>query len=129
MIAAGVHSPWAATQIDPDVVLAEVRRLYPGVTAWAGEFTGSYWVLLDGELREFKDPHGLIACIRLRLALARPEPLELPERIGNPPAAPCSCRRSGVPAPLDRPEESWRRLIRAVRRLFAGGETASAFRV
>ncbi|MEU8802484.1 hypothetical protein [Spirillospora sp. NPDC048819] len=38
----GPNWSWQGTRIDPDVVLAEARRLLPGVTAWAGEYTGSY---------------------------------------------------------------------------------------
>ncbi|GAA2639237.1 hypothetical protein GCM10010411_94240 [Actinomadura fulvescens] len=37
--------PWAATDIDPDVFVGELRRRFPGVCAWFGEFTGRWWAI------------------------------------------------------------------------------------
>ncbi|MFD0685917.1 hypothetical protein [Actinomadura fibrosa] len=38
-------TPWAAADIDPDHAVAELRRRFPGVCAWLGEFTGSWWAV------------------------------------------------------------------------------------
>jgi hypothetical protein len=38
-------TPWAAVDIDPDRMAAELRRRFPGTWAWLGEFTGSWWAI------------------------------------------------------------------------------------
>ncbi|MFF5262124.1 hypothetical protein ACFY4C_24580 [Actinomadura viridis] len=38
-------APWAMAEIEPDEILAELRRRFPRVTAWRGEFTGRWWAL------------------------------------------------------------------------------------
>ncbi|MDL4816875.1 hypothetical protein [Actinomadura opuntiae] len=36
-------APWAAVELDPERVAAELARRFPGVSAWWGEFTGRWW--------------------------------------------------------------------------------------
>ncbi|MEU5988234.1 hypothetical protein ABZ806_04585 [Spirillospora sp. NPDC047418] len=55
--------PWDMVEADPGVVLAEAHRMLPGVVAWAGEFTGSFWLLRGDRLEEFRDPRALLARI------------------------------------------------------------------
>ncbi|GAA1788060.1 hypothetical protein [Actinomadura chokoriensis] len=55
--------PWDVAEVDPGVVLAEAQRMLPGVVAWAGEFTGSFWLLRSDRLEEFRDPRALLARI------------------------------------------------------------------
>jgi hypothetical protein len=111
-------APWQRTRIDPEIVLAEVRRLLPGITAWAGEYTGSYWALLDNELHEFKEPHALIACVRARLAPPPRQGAPSPRVMGD--HRPRHARPAREPVLFDFPEGRWRRLWGAVRRVLAG---------
>lgn len=62
---------------DPEAVLAEVRRVLPGVVAWAGEYTGSFWLLHGDRLEEFADGRALLARVR---GLAVPWPPQVPPR-------------------------------------------------
>lgn len=39
-------APWALIDIDPESALAELKNRFPGVTAWFGEFSGSWWGLV-----------------------------------------------------------------------------------
>ena len=55
--------PWDMVEVDPGFVLAEAQRMLPGVVAWAGEFTGSFWLLRGDRLEEFRDPRALLARI------------------------------------------------------------------
>ncbi|GAA1842430.1 hypothetical protein [Actinomadura bangladeshensis] len=55
--------PWGMVEVDPGVVLAEAQRMLPGVVAWAGEFTGSFWLLRGDRLEEFRDPRALLTRI------------------------------------------------------------------
>jgi hypothetical protein len=50
-------------EADPSLVLAEAHRMLPGVVAWAGEFTGSFWLLRGDRLEEFRDPRALLTRI------------------------------------------------------------------
>ncbi|GAA2634740.1 hypothetical protein SMC26_08955 [Actinomadura fulvescens] len=45
--------PWAATDVDPEVLLGELKRRFAGVMIWRGEFTGSWFAAprLFGEVR------------------------------------------------------------------------------
>lgn len=38
-------APWAAVELDPDRVVAELTHRFPGVSAWLGEFTGRWWAV------------------------------------------------------------------------------------
>lgn len=58
--------------VDPDRIRQELESLFPGVRAWFGEFTGSWWALLGGRLVEAADP--LTLADRIRRALA-PRPI------------------------------------------------------
>lgn len=131
MIGIGTSAPWAATRIDPEVALSEVRRLFPGVTAWAGDYTGSYWVMLDNALHEFKDPHTLIAWLHIRLS---PPPRSSSNAAGTTPSRerpsrtrhPVGSSRPGPPrgtpddqaALFDIPPGRWRRFLEGIRRFF-----------
>lgn len=55
--------PWDMVEVDPGVVLAEAQRMLPGVVAWAGEFTGSFWLLRGDRLEEFRDARALLTRI------------------------------------------------------------------
>lgn len=57
------RSPWDMVEVDPGFVLAEAQRMLPGVVAWAGEFTGSFWLFRGDRLEEFRDPRALLARI------------------------------------------------------------------
>jgi len=52
-------TPWAAAELDPERVAAELARRFPGCCAWRGEFTGSWWALAGNRLVEAPDPHTL----------------------------------------------------------------------
>lgn len=95
--------PWTGIEIDPEIVLARVRCLFPGVTVWAGEFTGSYWALLGDGLHEFKDPLDLVTCLHANVPLPRPAP---PDEGPRRPAPPRSRR-----APVPRRRSWWRRMV------------------
>lgn len=54
-------APTTTNDIDPDRVLAEMRRRFPGVCLWFGEFSEHYWALIrdrGGRMRlvEADDP-------------------------------------------------------------------------
>ena len=115
---------WQRTQIDPEIVLAEVRRLHPGVTVWAGEYTGSYWALLDDELHEFRDPHALISCVRAHVS---PPPRPATGTAPGPrmlrdhqPRHARPVREPVEPVLFDFPQGRWRRFVEAVRRIWFG---------
>ncbi|MFI0357308.1 hypothetical protein [Actinomadura sp. 9N407] len=38
-------APWVAVELEPERVAAELARRFPGVCAWRGEYTGSWWAL------------------------------------------------------------------------------------
>ncbi len=42
-------SPWASSTEDPDQAITELRGRYPSVITWFGEYTGSYWAILQVE--------------------------------------------------------------------------------
>lgn len=74
--------PWDMADTDPGVVLTEAHRMLPGVVAWAGEFTGSFWLLRGDRLEEFRDPCALLARVGEIAASARPASRS--SRIGSP---------------------------------------------
>ncbi|MFB4318085.1 hypothetical protein [Actinomadura sp. 21ATH] len=39
-------APWAVVELDPERVVAELARRFPGVCAWRGEYTGSWWAMV-----------------------------------------------------------------------------------
>ncbi|MEU5882846.1 hypothetical protein [Spirillospora sp. NPDC047279] len=38
-------TPWDAAEQDPDLALRALRRLFPRVQFWFGEYTGRYWAM------------------------------------------------------------------------------------
>jgi hypothetical protein len=95
---------WAAIELDPERVVAELARRFPGVPAWWGEYTGSWWAMLRerngrDRLVEAKSPGEL--CHRLEEALrtrsvpryARPAPAVRRPPPSRPPRAGSSTRR------------------------------------
>ncbi|MFG1997910.1 hypothetical protein ACGFNU_02030 [Spirillospora sp. NPDC048911] len=55
------ESPWAGTDVDPEVFAQELRRRFPGVWAWFGEFTGRWWAVTRDRTRliEARSPAAL----------------------------------------------------------------------
>jgi hypothetical protein len=49
-------TPWAAAELDPDRISAELARRFPGCCVWLGEYTGSWWALAGDRLVEAPDP-------------------------------------------------------------------------
>ena len=41
--------PWATSTQDPDRALADLGGRFPAATIWFGEYTGSYWALIQVE--------------------------------------------------------------------------------
>ncbi|MEW2356264.1 hypothetical protein [Spirillospora sp. NPDC029432] len=39
-------APWTVLELNPERVLAELTRRFPGVCAWRGEYTGSWWAVV-----------------------------------------------------------------------------------
>src|SRR4051794_9985803 len=64
-------APWAVVDIDPELILAEVRRRFPGVMAYFGEFTGSWWALIGGNLLEARTPREFVEVIAEAIAPPR----------------------------------------------------------
>lgn len=92
-------APW--DRDDPEVVLAEVRRVLPGAVAWAGEYTGSFWLLHDDRLEEFADARALLARVRgIRVPWPPPQAPRARRMDVRPGAMSVPPRR--VPAPADR---------------------------
>ncbi|MFI0454280.1 hypothetical protein [Actinomadura sp. 6N118] len=81
------HPPWASVDIDPERLVAELRRRFPGVCAWFGEFTGEWWAIAPGRQRLIKagTPAALGRCL---------------EELGAP-------RRAAVQAPLEGFAPEW----------------------
>ncbi|WP_433476694.1 hypothetical protein ACQPZP_06345 [Spirillospora sp. CA-142024] len=49
-------TPWAAAELDPERVAAELARRFPGCCVWLGEYTGSWWAMTGDRLVEAPDP-------------------------------------------------------------------------
>ncbi|GAA1786252.1 hypothetical protein [Actinomadura chokoriensis] len=89
-------APWIAAEVDPDRVVAELAKRFPGISAWLGEFTGHWWaVALDrmgsSQLVEAATP----AALAKRLD-------EIGARQFSPPSAPTYARRPAA-APVQAP--------------------------
>ncbi|NKZ03541.1 hypothetical protein [Actinomadura latina] len=63
--------------LDIDRALEDLRRAFPGICIWHGEFSGSLWALLPDRLVEAKTAADLAR--RLHAALPRPRPHARPE--------------------------------------------------
>jgi hypothetical protein len=53
----GLTAEWPkglAAEIDLDLAVAWLQRRYPDLCCWWGEYTGSIWALLPGQLVEAK---------------------------------------------------------------------------
>ncbi|RSN70404.1 hypothetical protein DMH08_06000 [Actinomadura sp. WAC 06369] len=91
--------------IDLDRAVDELRRVFPGVCLWWGEYTGSIWALLPDRLVEAKNARDLAVGIRSLLehdarsvecpgerprsaAVSAVPPRVLPRRRRTPRAAP-----------------------------------------
>ncbi|WP_125617165.1 hypothetical protein [Actinomadura sp. WAC 06369] len=79
---------------DIDQALADLRRTFPGICIWYGEFCGSLWALLPDRLVEAKNSRGLAR--QLRAALGPPRPAEGPGRGPSPVPPPPRRRRDGT---------------------------------
>jgi hypothetical protein len=92
--------------LDIDRALDDLRRTFPGICIWHGEWSGSLWALLPDRLVEAKTSLDLARL--LRAALPRPQP---------PRPGPSTCRPDGTwspasPRPAQRPTsrnaQAWR---------------------
>lgn len=70
----GPDSAFIELDADIDQALADLRRTFPGICIWYGEFCGSLWALLPDRLVEAKNAVGLAR--QLRAALGPPRPVE-----------------------------------------------------
>lgn len=92
--------------VDPDQIRQELESLFPGVTAWFGEYTGHWWALLGGRLVEARDPLTLAERIRSapafrsttpRRATPRPAPAAWPRLATGAIAPPAPHRHHAAP--------------------------------
>jgi hypothetical protein len=115
--------PWAIADVDPDKVLAEVGRQFPGVMTYFGEFTGSWWALIGGKLLEARTPREFVEVIGTAIGssvLAAPEE---PERGA---AAPWPGRAPRAGRHGHRRQRRWERIICALVRVFHRRTTGEA---
>ncbi|OLT36299.1 hypothetical protein BJF79_06735 [Actinomadura sp. CNU-125] len=107
---------FAAAYVDPEEIVAALQREIPGLTAWWGEYTGSFWALLDGRLCEFRTPQELVVVARLA---ARPRNVRRRFADVNRPAP--TRVRPHVPVRHARPQTArgWRRVWRIAQRFVA----------
>ncbi|GAA1884588.1 hypothetical protein GCM10009736_60750 [Actinomadura bangladeshensis] len=89
--------------LDIDRALDDLRRAFPGLCIWHGEFSGSLWALLPDRLVEARTAADLAR--RLRAALPRPRPRARPE----------PCVRRPRPS-ARRPDGTWTTAKSATRR-------------
>ncbi|MFV2172097.1 hypothetical protein ACFHW2_06745 [Actinomadura sp. LOL_016] len=68
------HESRIELDADIDQALANLRRTFPGICIWYGEFCGSLWALLPDRLAEAENAAGLAR--QLRAALSPPRPAE-----------------------------------------------------
>jgi hypothetical protein len=83
--------PVGALEVDPDIdrALDGLRRSFPGLCIWHGEFSGSLWALLPDRLVEAKTAADLARQLYGILGLPRP-------RAARPPSAPSIRRPDGT---------------------------------
>lgn len=67
-------SAWAVVEVDPELVVAEVGRRFPGVTAYFGEFTGSWWAMVGNRLLEAGTAREFFQVIATASASSRTRP-------------------------------------------------------
>ncbi|MFD0901494.1 hypothetical protein [Actinomadura sediminis] len=119
------HPSGIELDADIDAALAGLRRTFPGICIWYGDFSGSLWALLPDRLAEAKNAAGLAHQLRAALGPPRPTGRDAPA----PP--PSTRRRDGTwttprreaahPRPTLRPG-LLNRLVTAWRRWFRGDE-------
>jgi hypothetical protein len=110
----GLFAEWPdglAAETDLDLAVALQQRRYPGLCCWWGEYTGSIWALLPGQLVEAENAIDLARCIdaiskrsTLRdatdcLVLQEKPPLGTPRRHGKAQVGNKLLRSAG-PCPL-----------------------------
>jgi len=116
-------TPWSAADIDPDRVIAELRRRFPCALAWWGKHTGSWWAICQDRtgrhrLIEATDPAALGRRLealgaRARLALARPViETGTARRLWQPPPGDPPGRALPRPPGATSRRGWWRRLFR-----------------
>lgn len=111
--------PASAFELDPDIdrALDGLRRSFPGLCIWHGEFSGSLWALLPDRLVEAKTAAGLAR--QLHDILGRPRP-----QAARPPSTPSTRRPDGtwnVPSPVPvRRAASTRRFLPVLGRVVTG---------
>jgi anti-sigma factor RsiW len=49
--------------VDPEQILTEIGRRFPGVMTYFGEFTGSWWALIGNQLLEARTPRAFFGII------------------------------------------------------------------
>ncbi|OLT30287.1 hypothetical protein BJF79_39140 [Actinomadura sp. CNU-125] len=92
------HDALVQPDLDLDRALAELRRAFPGICIWFGEFSGSLWALLPDRLVEARNADGLAR--RLRAALGPPSVPASPTR--RPDGTWCAPRRGNIRPPRGR---------------------------
>ncbi|RSN44329.1 hypothetical protein [Actinomadura sp. WAC 06369] len=119
------HPSHIELDADLDAALADLRRTFPGVCLWYGDYSGSLWALLPNRLVEAKNAAEL--AYQLRAALGPPRPAGRDTSA----APPSTRRRDGTWSPPRReavnPRPTARpglltRLATACRRWFPGYE-------
>ncbi|WP_143228138.1 hypothetical protein [Actinomadura meyerae] len=99
--------PWAAAELDPERVAAELARRFPGVPVWRGEFTGRWWAVVrdragHDRLLEAADPAVLARSLEESAAAVlparrnvRPSSPPISSMTVPQPRAPVHSRRAG----------------------------------
>jgi hypothetical protein len=132
-----VAAPWAALDIDPDRIVAELRRRFPAARAWYGEYTGAWWAITRDRsgrdrLVEAPDPAELGRRLEELCGRAVPRPFRAASQTGTAGCAPRPRTRSSAYRPAARYEEPiphparqpsrMRRFLDRIRRFFSGAE-------
>src|SRR5688500_10577386 len=60
-------------EVDPEQIRRRLEQMFPGVTAWFGEYTGQWWAMVGWRLLEAATPDQLAEKIRAARA-PRPAP-------------------------------------------------------
>jgi hypothetical protein len=70
--------PWAAGDLDPDACQVALRRRFPGVTVWFGEWTGHWFAMVNEGLLEALSPWQLAELIDQTIRPTWPSPSTRP---------------------------------------------------
>ncbi|GAA0266983.1 hypothetical protein GCM10009527_074060 [Actinomadura nitritigenes] len=92
-------APWAAVELDPERVAAELARRFPGASAWWGEFTGRWWAFARDQwghdrLVEAADPAALAQLLH-EIGAGRRPPSSAPDVVPVRRADVAACRHVG----------------------------------